>query len=172
MKFLYPNVLWMMLLPVILLIFLIATNKTNLELIFDQDILKRLAVSNNGLSLNTRNSLLFTALLFMILAVSRPVILKKEEQIQQNLIPVVIALDVSKSMLSEDIYPNRLELAKNKIKIFLKNSKNTAIGILLFAKSSFILSPVTQDFHTLLYMIDNLNSGLNFDNGSNILGDA
>ena len=170
MEFLYANVLWLMLLPSIILIYLISTNKTNLQSIFNKDILDRLSATNSGLNMTTRNVLLFTSLILMILALSRPVILKKEQEVKQNLIPVVIALDVSKSMHSTDIYPNRLELAKNKIKEFLNTSQNTAVGVVFFAKSTFILSPITKDFPTLLYMLDNLdNRALNFDNGSNVM---
>lgn len=170
MEFLYPNVLWMMLLPVILLIFLITTNKSDMQLIFEKEVLKRLVVAKNGLDLQTRNVLIFTALVLMIIALSRPVVLQKEQELKQNLILVVLALDVSRSMQSTDIYPNRLELSKKKIKDFLLMSKNSAAGVVLFARSAFILSPVTQDFTTLLYMIENMDSGLNFDNGSNIMG--
>ncbi len=170
MEFLYPNVLWMMLLPVILLIFLITTNKSDMQLIFQKEILERLVVAKNGLDLQTRNILVFTALVLMIIALSRPVVLQKEQELKQNLIPVVLALDVSRSMQSTDIYPNRLELSKKKIKDFLLISKNSAAGVVLFARSAFILSPITQDFTTLLYMIENMNKGLNFDNGSNIMG--
>ena len=170
MEFLYPNVLWMMLAPSILLIYLISTNKTNLQLVFEKEILQKLKANESGLDVTTRNILIFTSLLLLILALSRPVILQKEKEIKQNLIPVVVALDVSKSMLSNDIYPNRLELAKKKIKVFLNISKNSAIGIVFFAKSTFILSPITKDFNTLSYMLENIDSrGLNFDNGSNFI---
>ena len=81
---------------------------------------------------------------------------------------MVVAIDVSKSMLANDIYPNRLTMAKQKLLDIIENSKNNAIAVILFAKSSFILSPVTQDFNSLKILVDNLDSGMNFDSRSNI----
>jgi Ca-activated chloride channel family protein len=121
------------------------------------------------MSQNIKNSILVFSLIFMIIAIARPVMNKKEHKIKEELIPIIVAIDVSKSMLASDIYPNRLELAKQKLLKILQTSKNSAIGVVLFAKSSFVLSPVTQDFTSLTFLVKNLDKGLNFDNGSNIL---
>lgn len=168
MQFLYPNVLWMLLIPIILLIVLIATNKTSMQIFFTAEVLDKLRVNTKSLRHETRNILFFSALILMVLALARPVAPKQEFEAKQELIPIVVALDISKSMLSNDIYPNRLELAKRKLKYLISNVQNSAIGVVLFAKSSFIMSPVTQDLATLLYMVDHLDNGMNFDNGSNI----
>lgn len=168
MEFLYQNVLWMMLVPIILLIFLIATNKNSMQLFFSDEIISKLAVSNSYMNKTTRNALLFISLILMTVALSRPVLESKEHNIKQKLIPIIVAIDVSKSMLAKDIFPSRLELAKKKLKQLIITSKNCAIGVVLFAKSAFILSPITEDFASLMYLVENLDSGLNFDNGSNI----
>lgn len=168
MQFLYPNVLWMLLLPAILLIVLIATNKTSMQIFFSAEVLDKLRVNTKSLRHETRNIIFFCALILMVLALARPVAPKQEFEAKQELIPIVVALDISRSMLSNDIYPNRLELAKRKLKHLISNVQNSAIGVVLFAKSSFIMSPITQDLATLLYMVDHLDKGMNFDNGSNI----
>ena len=168
MQFLYPNVFYVMLIPLILLVVLILTSKDTMQKHFSKTILDKLRVGGKSLNKNTRNSLLFFTLLLFIIALSRPVINQKEQDIKQSLIPIVIALDVSKSMMATDIFPNRIELAKKKLKEILKLSKNTTIGVLLFAKDSFILSPVTEDFISLNYIVNNLDTNLEFSNGSNI----
>ncbi len=104
----------------------------------------------------------------MIIALSRPVINEKEQSFEQEVASIVIAIDVSKSMLANDIYPNRLTMAKQKLLTIIEESKQNALAVILFAKSSFILSPVTQDFNSLKILVENLNTGINFDNGSNI----
>ncbi len=71
-------------------------------------------------------------------------------------------------MMATDIYPNRISLAKEKLKQIIAMSQNTTIGVLLFAKDSFVLSPVTEDFISLNYIVKNLETDLNFPNGSNI----
>ncbi|MEA3554628.1 MAG: tetratricopeptide repeat protein [Campylobacterota bacterium] len=168
MQFLYPNVFFVMLIPLILLIVLILTSKDTMQKHFSKSILDKLSVGGKSLNKTTRNGLLFITLLLFIVALSRPVINQKEQDIKQSLIPIVIALDVSKSMMANDIYPNRIELAKKKLKEIINISKNSTIGVLLFAKNSFILSPVTEDFISLNYIVDNLDTNLEFSNGSNI----
>ncbi len=168
MEFLYTNVLFLMLIPVLVLIFLIATNKDSMQKIFPQTILNKLSISNKHMTKTTRNTLLFIALILMILALSRPVFNKQEIKIKQEITPIVVAIDISKSMLANDIFPTRLKLAKKKLLTIIEQSKHNGIGVILFAKSAFILSPITQDFNSLQYLVENFDNGLNFDNGSNI----
>lgn len=169
MQFLYPNVLFFMLIPVIFLIFLIGTNKSKFEQTFNKDIISKLSIKNRYLTKTTRNTLLFIALILMIISLSRPVMNPKEQNITQEVIPLVIAIDVSKSMYAQDIYPSRLEMAKNKIKNIIQNHPNMAVGLTIFAKSSFVLSPLTYDFTSLKFILNNFDYRLNIDDGSNIL---
>jgi Ca-activated chloride channel family protein len=157
-----------MLIPIFLLMFLIITNKDSFQKYFSKDILEKLSVSNKYMGKTTRNILMFISLILMIIALSRPVMNEKEQSFQQEVASIVIAIDVSKSMLANDIYPNRLTMAKQKLLNIIEESKQNALAVILFAKSSFILSPVTQDFNSLKILVKNLNTGMNFDNGSNI----
>jgi len=168
MQFLNLNVFYMMLIPLILLIILVLTSKQNIQKYFSKEVLDKLKVQSGVLGKSTRNGLYFVSLILFIIALARPVIDQKEQNIKQELIPIVIALDVSKSMLAKDIYPNRISLAKEKLKKIIEYSKNSTIGIVLFAKDSFILSPVTEDFVSLNYIVNNLDTNINFLNGSNI----
>lgn len=168
MQFLNPNVFYMMLIPLLLLIILILTSKETLEEHFSKQMLEKLRVGNSVFSKKGRNVFLFLTLIFFIMALARPVANEKNHDVTQKLIPIVIALDVSKSMQVEDIYPNRIEFAKKKLKSFIAHAKNATIGVILFAKDSFVLSPVTEDFLSLNFIIDNLDTNINFPNGSNI----
>ena len=168
MEFLNPNVFFIMLIPLILLSLLIITSKSNENSYFTKEIKERLKVGSTLLNKNVRNVLFFMALILFIIALSRPVIDKQEQNVKQSLIPIVIALDVSTSMLAADIYPNRISLGKKKLQQIISLAQNATIGVVLFAKDSFILSPVTEDFISLKYIVDNLNTELNFVNGSNI----
>jgi len=168
MQFLYPNVLFLMLIPTFVLFFFIISKKSKFEKIFNQDILNKLLISNSNLTKKSRNILLFIALIFMVIALSRPVSNKKEQNINQELVPLVIAIDTSKSMLAQDVYPNRLTMAKNKILRLIKSPNELSIGVLIFAKSSFILSPLTNDFTSLKFLIENFDYNLDINDGSNI----
>jgi Ca-activated chloride channel family protein len=147
---------------------LIIKKKNSFDKYFSKEILEKLSVSSQYFSNKVRNSILFISLLLMILALSRPVTNEKIHDSKQQLNAVIIAIDVSKSMMANDIYPTRLEFAKKKLLDIIELSKNNALGVILFAKSSFLLSPVTQDFTSLKILIENLDTGINFDNGTNI----
>lgn len=157
-----------MLIPAIILMFLIITKETTLTKYFSKETLNKLSVSNQYFSNKARNITLFLALIFMIIALARPVTNERNLNSEQKTKAIVIALDVSKSMKAVDIYPNRLEFAKKKLLDIINYSKANAIGVILFAKSSYILSPITQDFPSLKILINNLDTGTNFDNGTNI----
>jgi len=157
-----------MLIPIFLLMFLIISNKDTFQKHFSQDILEKLSVSNKYMGKTTRNILFFISLILMTIALSRPVMNEKEQSFKQEVASIVIAIDVSRSMLANDVYPNRLVMAKQKLLNIIDESKQNALAVILFAKSSFILSPVTQDFNSLKILVENLNTGMNFDNGSNI----
>lgn len=157
-----------MLIPALLLMFLLISKKNNFEQYFSKEALDKLSVSNQYFSKKARNITLFISLIFMIIALARPVTNEKEQRVKQELNTLLVAIDVSKSMLATDLYPNRLDFATKKLLSIIENSKDTAIAVILFAKSSFILSPLTEDFHSLKILVENLDTGANFDNGTNI----
>jgi len=168
LQFLYINVIYLMLIPSTVLMILIIKRKNSFYKYFSKEVLDKLRVSQQYFSNKVRNIILFSSLLLMILALARPVINEKLHDSKQQLNAVIIAIDVSKSMMANDIYPNRLVFAKKKLLDIIELSKNNALGVILFAKSSFLLSPVTQDFTSLKILIENLDTGINFDNGTNI----
>jgi Ca-activated chloride channel homolog len=168
LSFIYLNVLFLMLIPSFILMYFILTKQSKLNTYFSKNALEKLSVSNQYFSNKARSITLFLALIFMIIALARPVTNEKINNIESELNAVVIAIDVSKSMNAIDIYPNRLEFAKRKLLDIIDTSKTEAIGVILFAKSSFLLSAVTQDLASLKLLIKNLDRGINFDNGTNI----
>ena len=168
MQFLYPNVLFLMLLPILLLMFLIVTNKDKFQRYFSKESLAKLSIANKSMNKTTRNILLFISLILMTIALARPVANEREQSFKQNVASIVIAIDVSRSMLAADIYPNRLSFAKQKLLNLIELAKNSALAVILFGQDSFVLSPVTQDYNSLKILVENINSGINFSNGSNI----
>ena len=168
MTFLYSYVLYISFLPLILLTYYILRQKDSFEKLFNPKILQQLKVKNAGLSPKTKNILFLFTLFLFILSLARPVMNKEEKNLSQEVHAIVVAIDVSKSMLAQDIFPSRLKMAKQKLLNIIKQSSSNAIGVVIFAKSAFILSPITQDFTSLNFIVNNFDSGLNFDAGSNI----
>jgi Ca-activated chloride channel family protein len=93
----------------------------------------------------------------LFLALLQPQWNKKEETIQQEGRDLFIALDISRSMLAQDISPDRLAFAKQKIKNLLKKLSCERVGLILFSGSTFVQCPLTTDygaFHLFLDQID------------------
>ena len=118
---------------------------------------------------NLKKLFLGLGYIFLVIALARPVTDKKEINTNNNIKKVTLALDISKSMLAEDNYPNRLEFAKNKIGQFIDNFQGE-IAILAFSDSAFLISPYTTDKATLKYLLKNIDteyitsSGTDFKN--------
>jgi len=168
MFFLDAYVLWYMIVP-IMLFFVIKSTNSNLNSIFSQEVLQKITLSKEGVSAKKRSIVFLLALVFLIIALARPVKQDGEVDVSAKVTPIVIALDVSKSMLAADIYPNRLLLAKKKVKQIVKKANNANIGIILFAKNAFILSPISEDVTSLLYILDRFDENINFNAGSDVM---
>lgn len=157
MILLRPDYILFMMIPALILFFFIITHKNSISSVFDEKMLEKLTFDNGSLGRMGRNFMLFAALFLMIIALSRPAIEKGDVKIKSKKIDLLIALDISKSMLASDIYPNRLEFAKKKIYKFIDSFKEANIGVIAFSAEGFLVSPMTQDSATLKYLIGNLS---------------
>ena len=93
-----------------------------------------------------RQSLVITALLFISVALANPQLGAKKETVKREAIDLIIALDISNSMMAEDLSPNRLSRAK-KLGIDLVNKlKGNRIGLILFAGNAYVQMPLTTDY--------------------------
>ncbi len=98
------------------------------------------------------------ALLSLFFALMRPQWGKKEQVVMQSGRDVLIALDISKSMLAKDCYPNRLSYAKKKIKSLLKGLESDRVGLLLFSGSAFVQCPLTTDYSAFHMFLDHVDA--------------
>jgi Ca-activated chloride channel family protein len=169
MILLRPDYIIFMLIPALILFFFIITHKNSISSIFDEKMLEKLTFDNGSLGRMGRNFMLFIALILMIIALSRPAIEKGDVKIKSKKIDMLIALDISKSMLASDIYPNRLEFAKKKIYEFIDSFKEANVGVVAFSSEGFLVSPMTQDSATLKYLINNLSLESLSSAGTNLL---
>lgn len=86
------------------------------------------------------------ALTAIIFALARPQFGSKLEKVKREGIELIIALDVSNSMLAQDIKPNRLEASKRAISKLVEKLKNDKIGIIVFAGDAYTQLPITTDY--------------------------
>ena len=112
--------------------------------------------------------LLFLGLIFLVLALARPqygthmVMLKREGQ------DVMIVVDCSKSMLAEDMKPNRLDKAKQEVRGLISRMTGDRVGLVAFAGAAFTECPLTLDYSAAQMFVDVLDVDLIPSPGTNI----
>ena len=107
------------------------------------------------------------ALVFLIIALSRPQSSMNWEESTTEGIDIVLAIDISGSMLAQDLKPNRLEASKNVAIDFINKRKNDRIGLVIFAGESFTQCPLTTDHNVLINLFKDVKSGM-IDDGTAI----
>ena len=157
MSFVNPQFFWALIVPFVIFAFLISTNKERLARIFDEKVLTRLSAADESMPLMARNVLMLFALLLMIIAMARPVIEKGDKVVEVEGLTLLTALDISGSMRSEDLYPNRLSFAKTKMSALFDAMPSDEVGVVAFAYSPFVLAPFSSDKDTLKMMVDGVD---------------
>jgi Ca-activated chloride channel family protein len=153
-----------------LMIFMINKKKFDIDKVFNSEILKKIKLKNkSGVSKKARSYFLVLSFIFMVVALSRPFINNRQIKVKSSFINMVVAIDMSRSMFSNDIYPNRFSFAKKKFLDMLENLKNTKVSLMGFSNQTFLISPLTQDFHSLKFLTQNLNINNISLKGTNIL---
>ncbi|MGI9629149.1 MAG: vWA domain-containing protein [Longimicrobiales bacterium] len=95
-----------------------------------------------------------------IVALARPQTGVTGENVRSEGIDVILALDVSSSMLAEDIGPNRLEAAKDVAAAFVEGRQSDRIGLVVFAGKAFTQVPLTLDYSVVTTLMDELQVGM------------
>jgi len=95
-----------------------------------------------------RRFFLLAGLFFLLLGLARPQWGASEVVVTQRGSDIVVALDISNSMLAEDVLPNRLERAKAELTAFLGRLDGSRVGLVFFAGSAFVQCPLTLDYGT------------------------
>jgi Ca-activated chloride channel homolog len=104
-----------------------------------------------------RVGLLAGGLLLMVFSMAGPSWGFSWEKVERRGVDVVIALDLSRSMLAEDVSPDRLTAAKREIKDLLELLQGDRVGLVVFAGSAFIQVPLTLDYNTFSVFLDQLD---------------
>jgi Ca-activated chloride channel family protein len=107
-----------------------------------------------------KNLLRLIALAIAIMALARPQWGFKWEEVKQRGLSIIVALDTSKSMLAQDIKPNRLQQAKWGVRDLVKELRGDRIGLVAFSGDAFLQCPATIDYAAFLMMLDDVYAGI------------
>jgi len=154
------HLLWLIPLLIVFYIFVFRWKKRALARFGNLDLIKRLSYSISQKRRIVKIILLLSAVLFMILALAKPQIGTKLEQVHREGVDILIAMDVSLSMKAEDIKPNRLEKAKHAVHKVIDLMEGDRVGIIAFAGTAFVQCPLTLDYGAANMFLDIMDSDL------------
>ncbi len=101
---------------------------------------------------------LMLALAFIITGLARPQFGSKLKTVKREGVELIIALDVSNSMMAEDIQPNRLERAKRAISRLIDRLEDDKIGLIVFAGDAYTQLPITADYNSAKLFLNSVNT--------------
>jgi len=157
----HPDILYaLLLIPVLtgLFIWMRIWQKKALRHFGEWKVLHRLVPALSGPRIVFRFIILMIAYAFLILGLSNPQIGSKLVEGERKGIDIMVALDVSNSMLAQDIKPDRLERAKQAISKMIDKLGNDRIGIVVFAGHAYVQLPITTDHAAAKLFVSTVNT--------------
>lgn len=148
-RFANIQALWLLILiPILIVAYILLTRHKHkqLRLFGDTQLLKELMPNASRIRPALKFGLNMLALTFLIIAIARPQYGEKEEIQKRDGIEVIYALDVSNSMLAEDVAPNRLECSKLIFSKLIDTMQDDKVGIVVFAGEAYTQLPITCDY--------------------------
>lgn len=145
--------------PVLILFFALMwyARKRMLTKFGDEDMVAQLMPDWSRYKHGLKFGLLMLALSLLIIGWANPQFGSKREKVKRKSVDVFIALDISRSMLAEDIRPSRLDRAKQFATKLVKELKGERIGLILFAGSAYLQTPLTTDYSAVLLFLRSAN---------------
>lgn len=160
-RFATPEYLFLLILvPVLIGIFIYSNirRKKNVKKFGTPEVLEQLMPNVSSVRPYVKFCIQMLALTLIIVVLAQPQFGSKEEIVKKQGIEVMIALDVSNSMLAEDIKPNRLEKAKQMVSQLVDNMENDKIGLIVFAGDAYIQLPITVDYVSAKMFLSAINT--------------
>ncbi len=134
----------------------------------DIELIKKLSPEKSAFKPFLKMGMVLLALTFLIIGLVNPKIGTKMETVKREGIDIIFAVDVSKSMLAEDVAPNRLEKSKQIVSQIINQLGNDRIGIIAYSGSAFPVLPITTDYSVAKMFLQGMNPGMVSSQGTSI----
>ncbi|MBW4906471.1 VWA domain-containing protein [Prevotella salivae] len=171
LRFEDPIYLWMLLIiPILVLMRFIVwrKRKRNLRKFGDPSLLKEMMPDVSKYRPTIKFCLLLSAITILIFMIARPQVGSKISHEKREGIEVLIALDISNSMLAQDVIPSRLEKSKLLIEDLVDHFTNDKVGLVVFAGDAFVQLPITNDYVSAKMFLQNINPSLITTQGTDL----
>ena len=165
------NLVWLF--PVFIFLSMVSSRKyqQSLARFADSDLLNRLTEIESKSRQIVRGIIILLASFFMIFALAGPRWGERFEEVSQKGVDIIVAMDVSLSMMVQDVMPSRLERAKREVIDLIKVIQGDRLGLVAFAGRGFLQCPLTLDYSALYMFLNQLSPDLIPVTGTD-LGDA
>ncbi len=156
--------------PLLIVIFLLAFwwKKSTQKKFTNDHLLEKLAPNTSNFKAVLKFTFLLIGISFLVISLTNPKMGTKLKTVKREGVDVVFALDVSKSMLAEDIAPNRLEKAKQIITKIIDKLGSDRVGIIIYAGNAYPLLPITTDHAAAKMFLQNAGPDLVSSQGTAI----
>lgn len=141
--------LWALTLVPVLVLLVVqasAARRRALEAFADVELVQRLTRSVNPIARRWKSAMQIVAVALLAVALARPQFGSRVETIRSSGQDIVVAIDLSQSMLAQDVSPNRLERARLAVYRLMERLSGDRVGLVAFAADAFVQSPLTLDY--------------------------
>lgn len=162
-RFADPTYLYLLIILPFIAAFYIYSNyrrKRNIRKFGDPELLAKLMPEVSKYRPNVKFWLTFAALTLTIFLLGRPQFGSKLETVKRKGVEVVIALDISNSMLAQDVTPSRLDKSKKLISKLVDEFDNDKVGLIVFAGDAFTQLPITSDYVSAKMFLESISPAL------------
>jgi Ca-activated chloride channel family protein len=161
----YENSEWLLLLivvPIIIALFILAVRwrKKAIDKFGESHMVFKLMPMASFRKLRLKFFLFCLSIIFIIIGLANPQIGSKMEEVKREGVDLMIAIDLSNSMLAEDLQPNRLMRAKQSISRLIDRLDGDRIGLVVFAGDAYVQLPITTDYSAAKLFLSTINTNI------------
>lgn len=160
-RFAHPGLLYLLIVIPLLIVFFVMMTRKKKKAIAEfgnPELLKPLMPLLSFRRRAWKFVMLMLALVFVIIGVAGPQFGSKLQQVKKKGVELMIALDVSNSMMAQDIKPSRLEKAKMAIARMVEKLSNDKVGLIVFAGDAYVQLPITTDYSSAKLFLSNIST--------------
>ena len=161
----YDNIEYLyllLLIPIIILAIVIYSRwqKRSIKKFGDSQLIEQLMQSHSNIRKKIKHILFILSITLLIIGLSNPQIGTKMEEVKREGVDLMIAIDLSYSMMAQDIKPNRLERAKQAISRLIDKLEGDRIGLVVFAGEAYVQLPITTDYSAAKLFLSTVNTSI------------
>jgi Ca-activated chloride channel family protein len=160
----------LLIIPIMVIVYIwrLHQRKKRLLKFADYELVKELTSTASSQKKNTKFILNLFALFFLILGIANLQTGSKLKEVKREGSDIMVCLDVSNSMLAQDLTPNRLERAKIAIEKMINELQGDRLGIIVFAGQAYVQLPITTDYSAAKLFLESINTKIVPTQGTNI----